>query len=158
MLNFSLSRTPATPARPNILLVDDDRDIRTVTNLVLMTSGLGTALEASTGQEGLSMARQHRPDVILLDFKLPDLSGERVLQSLKADSRTRDIPVIFFTAHAMERNLLRALPVAGLVLKPFQPQELCEVVRRAINGVGSQGAPEWTGKGYASPRMQPAAQ
>ena len=156
MLNF-LSRTPATPARPNILLVDDDRDIRTVTNLVLMTNGLGTALEAATGQEGLTMARQHRPDVILLDFKLPDLSGERVLQSLKADPRTRDIPVVFFTAHAMERNLLRALPVAGLVLKPFQPQELCDVVRRAVKGAVHQGAPEWTGKGYVSPRMQPAA-
>ena len=156
MLNF-LSRTPATPARPIILLVDDDRDIRTVTNLVLMTNGLGTALEAATGQEGLTMARQHRPDVLLLDFKLPDLSGERVLQSLKADPRTRDIPVVFFTAHAMERHQLRALPVAGLILKPFQPRELCDVVRRAIKGAGQQGAPEWAGKGYVSPRMQPAA-
>lgn len=156
MLNF-LSRTPATPARPNILLVDDDRDIRTVTNLVLMTNRLGTALEAASGQEGLTMAREHRPDVILLDFKLPDLSGERVLQSLKADPRTREIPVVFFTAHAMNRHLLRALPIAGLVLKPFQPQELCDVVRRAIKGVSSQRAPEWTGNRYGSPRMQPAA-
>jgi CheY-like chemotaxis protein len=156
MLNF-LSRTPATPARPNILLVDDDRDIRTVTNLVLMTNGLGTALEAASGQEGLTMAREHRPNVILLDFKLPDLSGERVLQSLKADPRTRDIPVVFFTAHAMERHLLRAFPIAGLVLKPFQPQELCDVMRRAIKGVSSQGAPEWTGNRYGSPLIQPAA-
>jgi CheY-like chemotaxis protein len=103
------------------------------------------------------MAREHQPDVILLDFKLPDLSGERVLQSLKADPRTRDIPVVFFTAHAMNRHLLRALPIAGLVLKPFQPQELCDVVRRAIKGVSSQRAPEWTGNRYGSPRMQPAA-
>jgi|SRR5579859_5276127 len=156
MLNF-LSRTPVIPARPNILLVDDDRDIRIVTNLVLLTNGLGTALEASTGQEGLTMARQHRPDVILLDFKLPDLSGEKVLQSLKADPRTRDIPVVFFTAHAMDRHPLRTLPVAGLVLKPFQPLELCDVVRRAIKGAVHQSAPGWPGKSYVSPRLRQAA-
>jgi CheY-like chemotaxis protein len=156
MLSFLSHRTPATPARPNILLVDDDRDIRTVTTLVLMTGGLGTPLEASTGLEGLNMARQHRPKVILLDFKLPDLSGERVLHSLKADPRTRDIPVVFFTAHAMERNLLRGLPIDGLVLKPFHPQELCEVVRRVIRSAGAQSAPEQTGNGYVRPRVQTA--
>jgi CheY-like chemotaxis protein len=156
MLNF-LSRIPAVPARPTILLVDDDRDIRTVTNLVLMTSGLGTALEAGTGQEGLDMARQHRPDVILLDFKLPDLSGERVLDALRSDPGTRAIPVVLFTAHAMERQQLRALPVAGLVLKPFHPQELCEVVRKAIRNAGPQGSPEWGSKSYLTARMQPAA-
>ncbi len=134
MLKFLLNRIPQVTARPNILMIDDDCDIRTVTSLVLLTNGMGVVHEAANGQEGLERARQQRPDVILLDFKLPDMSGETVLQLLKADPWTKDIPVVFFTAHASERHLLRQLPIAGLVLKPFHPFELCETIRRAMKG------------------------
>lgn len=145
MLRYLLNRIPDPVARPNILLIDDDRDIRTVTSLVLLTNGLGEVHEAGSGQEGLEAARQNRPDVILLDFKLPDMNGETVLHLLKADPWTRDIPVIFFTAHASERHLLRQLPIAGLMLKPFHPFELCEKVRSALSGANSERA-RWIAK------------
>ena len=131
MLKYLFSRIPQDMGRPNILLVDDDRDIRTVTSLVLMTSGIGNVHEASSGREGLEMARRQRPDVILLDMKLPDMGGETVLQLLKADPWTQEIPVVLFTANAKASHL-RNLAVAGIVLKPFHPVELCDVIRRAL--------------------------
>ena len=139
MLKFLLNRIPEDAARPTILLIDDDRDIRTVTGLVLLTSNLGKVLEAASGQEGLDMARQQRPDVILLDIGLPDMGGDIVLQLLKADPWTRDIPVVLFTAYANELRRLRALPVADIVLKPFQPELLCDTVRRAIRSTPAPG-------------------
>lgn len=133
MLKFLLSRIPDDMApRPNILLIDDDRDIRTVTNLVLMTSGLGLVQEASSGREGLAMAQKQRPDVILLDMKLPDIGGEAVLKLLKTDPWTRDIPVVLFTANP-KQNQLRSLPVADVILKPFHPPELCAAIRGALH-------------------------
>ena len=132
MLKFLFSRIPPETGWPNILLVDDDNDIRTVTSLVLLTNQLGTVHEAATGQQGLHMARQQRPDIILLDIGLPDMGGETVLQLLKADPWTCEIPVILFTAYSNEQRRLRTLPVAGLVLKPFQPETLCDLVRRTL--------------------------
>ena len=140
MLKFLFSRIPEDKTRPNILLIDDDRDIRTVTSLVLITSGLGGVREATCGREGLEMARQGRPDVILLDMKLPDIGGETVLQLLKADPWTRDVPVVLFTANAKHEHL-RSLPVADVVLKPFHPPQLCEVIRRALGRNAHAGLP-----------------
>jgi CheY-like chemotaxis protein len=132
MLKFLFSRIPEDIAQPTILLIDDDRDIRTVTNLVLLTQGMGNIVEASTGREGIEAARTHRPNAILLDMKLPDLSGETVLQLLRADPWTRDIPIILFTAFAGDLTRLRALRATDIVVKPFHPQRLCDVIRRAL--------------------------
>ncbi len=163
MLKYLFSRIPEDLALPNILLVDDDRDIRTVTSLVLLTSGIGNVYEASSGNEGLEMARRQRPDIILLDMKLPDMGGDTVLQVLKTDPWTQEIPVVLFTASA-RASQLRHLPVAGIILKPFHPPELCEVIRQTLgreNGPASKlsrNAPAATPR-YGVPgneRMQPA--
>jgi len=132
MLKFLFSRIPEDIAQPKILLIDDDRDIRTITNLVLLTQGMGNVVEASTGREGIEAARTYRPNAILLDLRLPDLSGETVLQLLRADPWTRDIPVILFTAFAGDLDSLRALGTTDIVVKPFQPQKLCDVIARAL--------------------------
>jgi two-component system KDP operon response regulator KdpE len=132
MLKFLFSRIPEDSAQPNILLIDDDRDICTVANLILLTQGVGNVLEAGTGREGIEIARPQRPDVIVLDMKLPDIGGETVLQLLRADPWTRHIPVILFTAFAGDPARLRALPVSDIVLKPFHAQRLCDVIRRAL--------------------------
>jgi CheY-like chemotaxis protein len=93
---------------------------------------LGNVLEAGTGREGIEIARTQRPDVIVLDMKLPDIGGETVLQLLRADPWTRHIPVILFTAFAGDPDRLRALRVSDIVLKPFHAQRLCDVIRRAL--------------------------
>jgi CheY-like chemotaxis protein len=132
MLKFLFSRIPEDIAQPKILLIDDDRDIRTITNLVLLTQGMGNVAEASTGREGIEAARTYRPNAILLDMRLPDLSGETVLQLLRADPWTRDIPVILFTAFAGDLDRLRTLGATDIVVKPFHPQKMCDVIGRAL--------------------------
>jgi CheY-like chemotaxis protein len=132
MLKFLFSRIPEDIAQPKILLIDDDRDIRTITNLVLLTQGMGNVVEASTGREGIEAARTYRPNAILLDMRLPDLSGETVLQLLRADPWTRDIPVILFTAFAGDLDRLRTLGATDIVVKPFHPQKMCDAIGRAL--------------------------
>jgi DNA-binding response OmpR family regulator len=117
MLKFLFSRIPEDIAQPKILLIDDDRDIRTITNLVLLTQGMGNVVE---------------PNAILLDMRLPDLSGETVLQLLRADPWTRDIPVILFTAFAGDLDRLRTLGATDIVVKPFHPQKMCDAIGRAL--------------------------
>jgi len=132
MLKFLFSRIPEDIAQPKILLIDDDRDIRTITNLVLLTQGMGNVAEASTGREGIEAARTYRPNAILLDMRLPDLSGETVLQLLRADPWTRDIPVILFTAFAGDLDRLRTLGATDIVVKPFHPKKMCDAIGRAL--------------------------
>jgi CheY-like chemotaxis protein len=132
MLNFLFRRIPQEPVRAKVLLVDDDRDIRTVTSMVLSTRGIGTVHEAGTGREGLRLAREHQPDLILLDVVLPDISGETVLQLLRVDPLTQHIPVVFFTASTEGYSRLRTLPACDVVLKPFDPERLCAIAERAM--------------------------
>jgi CheY-like chemotaxis protein len=139
MLKFLFSRIPEDIAQPKILLIDDDRDIRTITHLVLLTQGVGDVLEASTGREGIEAARMQRPDVILLDMKLPDLSGETVLQLLRADPWTRDVPIILFTAFAGDLSRLHKFHISDIVRKPFRALTLCDVTRRALASRGGRG-------------------
>jgi CheY-like chemotaxis protein len=140
MLKFLFSRIPEVIAQPNILLIDDDRDIRTVTSLILLSKSIGNVLEAGTGREGIETARVQRPDVIVLDMKLPDMSGETVLQLLRADPWTRDTPVILFTASAGDLTRLQSLRVSDIVLKPFHPHKLCDVIRRVLASRSVGGA------------------
>jgi CheY-like chemotaxis protein len=159
MLKFLFSRIPEVIAQPKILLIDDDRDIRTVTNLILVTKGIGNVLEAGSGREGVEVARTQRPDVILLDMKLPDMSGETVLQLLRADPWTQDTPVILFTSFAGHLDHLRAQRVSDVVLKPFHPHKLCDVIRRVLasRSIGGTMPPNDTpSKGTVSARMNGA--
>jgi CheY-like chemotaxis protein len=132
MLKFLLSRIPEDVTRPNILIVDEDHDMRAVIDVVLTTSGVGRVHEAASGQQGLDLARKQRIDVILLDMRLPDISFETVIQLLKADPWTREIPVLLLTADARECGHVPSLPTAGRVPKPLQPQQLCTAVRAAL--------------------------
>lgn len=132
MLDFLFSRIPEEPVRRKVLLVDDDRDIRTVTSMVLATRGVGAVHEAATGREGLELARSQQPDLILLDIALPDISGETVVQLLRVDPLTRDIPIVFFTASLDGLRRMQELRVAAVVLKPFDPQQLCSLLERVM--------------------------
>jgi two-component system, OmpR family, alkaline phosphatase synthesis response regulator PhoP len=133
MLKFLFSRIPEEIAQPCILLIDDDRDIRTVTSMVLLSQHIGDVIEASSGEEGIEAARTRRPDVILLDMRMPDMNGETVLRLLQTDPWTRDIPIVLFTGYAGDSNRLKTLRVSGIVMKPFQPQHLCEVIRDVLH-------------------------
>jgi CheY-like chemotaxis protein len=95
-------------------------------------------IPAMMGQLGLDLAREHRPDVILLDLHLPDLSGEEVLERLRADEQTRDTPVVILSADATDaaRTPLIEAEAQGFMTKPIGVQALLDLVDRVA------GAPE----------------
>ncbi len=113
-----------------ILLVDDDDDIRLIAQIALTDVGGAHTLLASSGAQALEMAIASRPDLIVLDVMMPGMDGPATLDRLRADERTRSIPVVFLTAKARPEEIDRfiALGAAGVVSKPFDPMTLHEEI------------------------------
>lgn len=87
-----------------VLVVDDVPEIIEVITTVLSRDNI-EALVAVSGQEGIDMAKEHQPDLILLDFKMPDMDGAETLEKLRQDPATKDIKVIFLTAFGNIKKL-----------------------------------------------------
>jgi CheY-like chemotaxis protein len=118
-----------------VLIIDDDPDIRRIAEVDLgRIGGFGVA-SATTGAEGLDLARAEPFDAILLDLTLPDQDGARVLAALLGDPATADIPVLLLTARDQDEvdEALQA-GARGVIPKPFQPTTLHELVRRLVEG------------------------
>ncbi len=130
------TRHAATPG-PNaaeglILLVDDDPEMQRLTRASLEKEGFAV-VTAVTAQEGASVASRRRPDLILLDLLLPDRNGLELLQSLKADPATHDIPVMVVS---ITRDSVKALSLgaAECMTKPVDGQAIVPMVRRLLDG------------------------
>lgn len=117
-----------------LLLIDDDDDIREIAQLSLELGAGWTILAAASGEEGVALARDRKPDAILLDVMMPVLDGPATLAKLREDERTRDIPVVFLTAKARpaERDRLAGLSVSGVLAKPFDPVQLPEQISNVL--------------------------
>jgi two-component system, cell cycle response regulator DivK len=112
-----------------ILIVEDnEKNLKLVRDL-LQVKGYRT-LEAETAELGIRLARQHTPELILMDIQLPGIDGVTALGQLRADSVTAKIPVIALTAFAMqdERQRFRSAGFDGDLVKPINIQELLAVV------------------------------
>ena len=114
-----------------VLLIDDEEDVRFVAQMSLGRVGGMTVSEACSGAEGLSRAREERPDFILLDMMMPGMDGAATFRALRSDAATADIPIVFLTAKAMtsEVERLQELGAKGVVLKPFNPMTLADELR-----------------------------
>jgi len=91
---------------------------------------------ASGGVEGLKMIRQEMPDLVLLDLMMPDMDGWEVYQQMKADEKTKGIPVIVVTAKAQSIDKVLGLHIAKVddyIAKPFSPQDLMNSVEKILN-------------------------
>ena len=120
-----------------ILLVDDEADIRTIAHIALTQVGGWSARTAGSGPEALAMARQQRPDLVLLDVMMPGMDGPETLQRLHKLPGREDVPVIFLTAKAMAHDhaWLRDLGAVGVLTKPFDPMALPEQVLGILESV-----------------------
>ena len=116
-----------------ILVIEDEQDIQTLLEYNLGQAGF-EVLQSENGEEGLWLAIERQPDLILLDWMLPLLSGIEVLRQLRNRADTRDIPVIMMTARGEEGDRLRGLDGGAddYVTKPFSPAELLARVRAII--------------------------
>jgi CheY-like chemotaxis protein len=109
-----------------VLIIDDEDDVRSVTALSLSAVGGMDVVEASSGPEGIAMARREKPDAILLDVMMPGQDGIATLARLQESEETRSIPVVLLTAKAMlfELRHLDELGAHGVITKPFDPMSL----------------------------------
>jgi two-component system, OmpR family, response regulator AdeR len=125
-----------TESAPVVLLVDDERAIRTICRVNLEGDGLAVA-EATDGVEALEEVRRARPSIVLLDVMMPRVDGWSVAEQLAADDETREIPVVFLSARAANEDRVRAqeLGAVGYVVKPFDPVELAGTVRDVLERV-----------------------
>lgn len=117
-----------------VLIVDDNGQNAKLTRDVLEHAGMRT-LSAATAAEGLSLAREHLPDLVLMDLRLPDLDGSEAARRLAADDRTARIPVVALSALSSDEAApwFRGAGFAGYIEKPIDVQALAGQVRRHFN-------------------------
>jgi two-component system, cell cycle response regulator DivK len=120
----------------NLILIieDNDKNLKLVRD-VLQVKGYAT-IEAGTAEDGIELARERKPDLILMDIQLPGMSGIEALKVLRADATTAAIPAIAVTASVMQqdRRLITEAGFDGYVGKPINIKEFLEAVRSTLEG------------------------
>ena len=116
-----------------ILIVEDEAHIRRVLEYNLKLDGFEVYL-AEDGDTGMKLAREKNPDLILLDWLMPAMSGIQVLAELKADSSTEHIPVFMLTAKSMISDVTQAIEMGAddYITKPFNPTQLGKTIREKL--------------------------
>lgn len=120
-------------AKERILVVDDEEDIRELVRFNLSREGYDVICVA-TGEEGLTAAKDSVPDLIVLDLMLPGVDGLDVCKILKADLKTRHIPIVMLTAKGEEADIVTGLELGAddYVTKPFSPRVLTARIKGAF--------------------------
>ena len=125
-------RVDARRVGVQLLYIEDNLSNRTLVQWILDRDTDIDLIPAAGGKVGLELAREHRPAVIVLDLHLPDMRGEAVLQRLKADAATRDIPVVVLSADTSERRMRRllAMGACAYLTKPLDLSCFADVISR----------------------------
>jgi two-component system cell cycle response regulator DivK len=123
------------PEGPLILVVDDVPDWRAMYSLYLTHHGY-RVVEAANGVEAIEQAYSHRPDLILMDLRLPHLDGWEAIHRIKTEERTRRIPVLAISGHAFQDAIARATAAGadGFLLKPAAPPVVLAKIRELLSG------------------------
>lgn len=106
-----------------ILVVDDDKDILNILNLVLQMNGFEVMVTAK-GEEALSRSVNFSPELVLLDVFLSGSDGRDICNSLKRNPKTKNIPVVMFSAHSSMQEVLKVCDADDFISKPFNITEL----------------------------------
>jgi DNA-binding response OmpR family regulator len=117
-----------------ILIIEDDKDITEALRYNLEKEKGFSVLAAQTGDEGLHLAFQVKPNLIILDIGLPGLNGYEICRMLRRDPETRDIPILMLTARVSESDKVLGLELGAddYITKPFSPRELVSRVRAVL--------------------------
>ena len=120
-----MNQSPAEDINANILIVDDILANRRLLSSILTSKGY-TISDALDGETALKKAREQQPDLILLDIRMPVMDGYEVCRRLKADEKTRNIPVVFVSALDSQADKTLGFELGGLdyITKPFQVKEV----------------------------------
>jgi two-component system, OmpR family, response regulator VicR len=118
----------------HILCIEDDTEMTDLIRLILSRKGFEISV-ATGGQTGIRKVREEMPDLVLLDLMMPDMDGWEVYQQMKADEKTKEIPVIVVTAKAQSIDKVLGLHIAKVddyIAKPFSPKELVDSVEQVL--------------------------
>lgn len=121
-----------------VLIIDDEEDFRTVASSCLGLLGGDTVAEACSGKEGLEMAKNDVPDVILLDLVMNEMDGKQTLANLREIPETAEVPVIFCTTKGMfpEFEEMKKLGALAVITKPFDPLRLSDQIKTILKTAG----------------------
>ena len=120
-----------------ILVAEDERDIRELIAFTLRFAGFEVEL-ASNGAEAVEKASASIPDLILMDVRMPRMTGYQACEALKENPDTQGIPVVFLSAKGQESEIQEGLEAGAMeyILKPFAPDELTAQVNRILREIG----------------------
>jgi CheY-like chemotaxis protein len=112
-----------------VLVIDDETVVGTILRYALDVDGHQTIV-AGDGTTGIEMARTEHPDLIVLDLMMPDVTGYDVLEVLRDDDDTKDLPIVILTAVTMqrERELCLAKGADAVLIKPFDPRDVAQAL------------------------------
>ena len=116
-------------ATPLILVVDDDAPTLVLMRNLLRQFGF-EPVATSNGPEAIEQARQRTPDLILLDWNMPGMSGDEVLRTMRAESALAAVPVLILSGAPMEPEELSEIGATGAIMKPFDVMNLVETIRK----------------------------
>lgn len=119
---------------PSVLIVDDDPVIQLLLRVNFEMDGFDVET-ADDGEQGLEMARQNLPDLVLLDVVMPKLDGFQVLAAFRADERTRELPVVLLSAKSRDSDRQAGLDAGAnaYITKPFDPSKLLAEVKGLVS-------------------------
>ena len=120
-----------------ILIVEDERDIRDLITFTLHFANY-EVVAASNGEEAVTLARQEVPDLILMDVRMPRMTGYEACAIIKAEPNLKDIPIIFLSAKGQESEIQAGLQAGALeyLLKPFAPDQLTARIQAILTQYG----------------------
>jgi two-component system cell cycle response regulator DivK len=120
-----------------VLIVEDNDKNMKLARDVLQAKGYQT-LEAETGEEGVRLAKEKLPDLVLMDIQLPGINGIEAFKQLRAEARTARIPVVALTASVtpVDRSQITAAGFDAFVSKPINLKEFLDTVKRLVEGPG----------------------
>jgi DNA-binding response OmpR family regulator len=120
-----------------ILIAEDERDIRDLITFTLGFAGY-EVVAAANGEEAVTMARQEVPDLILMDVRMPRMTGYEACAVMKTDDRLKDIPVIFLSAKGQDTEIQAGLQAGAqeYLLKPFAPDQLTARIQAVLSQHG----------------------
>lgn len=120
-----------------IVIAEDEPDIRELIAFTLRFAG-HEVITGANGQEGYQLAKQHKPDLVMLDVRMPKMTGYEACQSIKAEPEIAHIPVIFLSAKGQETEIEQGLSVGAeqYLLKPFAPDQLTQQVTEILKKYG----------------------
>jgi len=123
----------------HILVAEDERDIRELINFTLMYAGYQVT-QASNGAEALELAPKVKPDLIMMDVRMPKMTGYEACRQIKQIEELRNIPVIFLSAKGQDEEVQTGIEAGAVayILKPFSPEDLTRQIGEILkqNGLG----------------------